>query len=99
MPLFNEWCECEANEDGRKRLLKYTERQDGRAAIARRLPDLVRSHYDDMRRVAEDIAALGVGVVCGRGRNPTLRLWPTIFSGKIDVLPSKRRDMGQQIGQ
>ncbi|HAS1883809.1 IS3 family transposase, partial [Klebsiella pneumoniae] len=21
------------------------------------------------------------GVVCGRGRNPTLRLWPTIFSG------------------
>ncbi|OUJ64353.1 hypothetical protein BZK35_20830, partial [Escherichia coli] len=20
------------------------------------------------------------GVVCGRGRNPTLRLWPTIFS-------------------
>ncbi|MCU6861545.1 hypothetical protein N4761_26070, partial [Klebsiella pneumoniae] len=25
------------------------------------------------------------GVVCGRGRNPTLRLWPTIFSGKIDV--------------
>ncbi len=28
-----------------------------------------------------------IGVVCGRGRNPTLRLWPTIFSGKIDVFP------------
>lgn len=39
------------------------------------------------------------GVVCGRGRNPTLRLWPTIFSGKVDVLPSEGRDMGQQIGQ
>ncbi|WP_050746797.1 MULTISPECIES: Eco57I restriction-modification methylase domain-containing protein, partial [unclassified Shinella] len=25
------------------------------------------------------------GVVCGRGRNPTLRLWPAIFSGEIDV--------------
>ena len=35
-------------------------------------------------------AALG-GVVCGRGRNPTLRLWPTIFSGKIDVFPGDRR--------
>ncbi len=32
-----------------------------------------------------------VGVVCGRGRNPTLRLWPTIFSGKIDVFPGDRR--------
>ncbi len=26
------------------------------------------------------------GVVCGRGRNPTPRLWPAIFSGEIDVL-------------
>ncbi len=33
----------------------------------------------------------GNGVVCGRGRNPTLRLWPTIFSGKIDVFPGDRR--------
>lgn len=40
-------------------------------------------------------SALGLvpdeGVVCGRGRNPTLRLWPTIFSGKIDVFPGDRR--------
>ncbi len=34
---------------------------------------------------------VGEGVVCGRGRNPTLRLWPTIFSGKIDVFPGDRR--------
>lgn len=59
MPLFDEWCERDANEDGRKRLLRYTERQNGRAGIANRLPDLVRSHYDDMARIAEDIAALG----------------------------------------
>jgi hypothetical protein len=31
------------------------------------------------------------GVVCGRGRNPTLRLWPAIFSGEIDVFPGDRR--------
>nr|WGD04758.1 hypothetical protein PELCBEBN_00022 [Escherichia coli str. K-12 substr. MG1655] len=35
--------------------------------------------------------AVKEGVVCGRGRNPTLRLWPTIFSGKIDVFPGDRR--------
>ncbi|HHB9062772.1 DUF6685 family protein [Klebsiella pneumoniae] len=32
-----------------------------------------------------------LGVVCGKGRNPTLRLWPAIFSGEIDVFPGDRR--------
>ncbi|EAS8502577.1 hypothetical protein EB627_22835 [Escherichia coli] len=40
--------------------------------------------------IAED-RCFSKGVVCGRGRNPTLRLWPTIFSGKIDVFPGDRR--------
>ena len=40
-----------------------------------------------------------LGVVCGRGRNHTLRLWPAIFSGEIDVFPSERRNMGQEIGR
>lgn len=40
---------------------------------------------------ADGVAGVVVGVVCGRGRNPTLRLWPTIFSGKIDVFPGDRR--------
>ena len=43
--------------------------------------------------------AFGLGVVCGKGRNPTLRLWPAIFSGEIDVFPSERRNMGQEIGR
>ncbi|TEZ57585.1 hypothetical protein BON75_24660 [Escherichia coli] len=45
--------------------------------------------FDFCRRDAGDVGQLGV--VCGRGRNPTLRLWPTIFSGKIDVFPGDRR--------
>ena len=49
---------------------------------------------DDMEASFEDY-----GVVCGRGRNPTLRLWPAIFSGEIDVFPSERRNMGQEIGR
>ncbi len=55
------------------------------------------------RRMAESAALLVdevlPGVVCGRGRNPTLRLWPAIFSGEIDVFPSERRNMGQEIGR
>lgn len=53
-------------------------------------PDVVHVQGVD---VADDIGNLNrvIGVVCGRGRNPTLRLWPTIFSGKIDVFPGDRR--------
>lgn len=47
----------------------------------------------------EDEPSANIGVVCGRGRNPTLRLWPAIFSGEIDVFPSERRNMGQEIGR
>lgn len=50
-----------------------------------------------IRHLQLQIAKLGV--VCGRGRNPTLRLWPAIFSGEIDVFPSERRNMGQEIGR
>ena len=39
------------------------------------------------------------GVVCGRGRNSTLRFRPSVFAGEIDVLPAERRDMGQEIGR
>ncbi|HHA2200004.1 TPA: hypothetical protein ACOEEE_004998 [Enterobacter hormaechei subsp. xiangfangensis] len=50
---------------------------------------------DVIHSIIDDIP----GVVCGRGRNPTLRLWPAIFSGEIDVFPSERRNMGQEIGR
>lgn len=50
-------------------------------------------------RDIEYIKLILIGVVCGRGRNPTLRLWPAIFSGEIDVFPSERRNMGQEIGR
>lgn len=48
-------------------------------------PDAALALMDEIQGKVEQ------GVVCGRGRNPTLRLWPTIFSGKIDVFPGDRR--------
>lgn len=58
----------------------------GKAAVARQAARqaIKDKRYDDAWRYLH-------GVVCGRGRNPTLRLWPTIFSGKIDVFPGDRR--------
>jgi hypothetical protein len=57
--LFDEWCECLPTENGRKRLWQFTEREGGRAAILDRLPDLLRSHYDNLERIATDIRDLG----------------------------------------
>jgi hypothetical protein len=59
MPLFADWCDCTRTDTGRKRLLKYTEKTGGRAAINAVLPGVMRSHYDDAERIAEDVATLG----------------------------------------
>lgn len=59
VPLFADWCDSQRENNERKRLWKFTEREGGRAAIAAFLPGLVRSHYDDMARVAEDVHSLG----------------------------------------
>jgi hypothetical protein len=59
MTLFAEWCDCRVSENGRKRLLRLTEKNGGRPAISAVLPEVVRSHYDDVKRVADDIAGLG----------------------------------------
>ena len=57
-----------------------------------RFEDAVRVFFDPLHLTVQDRVEGGeYGVVCGRGRNPTLRLWPTIFSGKIDVFPGDRR--------
>ena len=36
-----------------------------------------------------------VGVLCGRGRNPTLS-GPAVLTGQVDMFPAKRRDMGEE---
>jgi hypothetical protein len=59
MSLFEDWCNCEDSTTGTKRFLKCTEKANGRAAIADRLPDVIRSHYDELDRIAADISALG----------------------------------------
>ncbi len=59
MGFFADWFDCQRDDNDRKRLWKFTERENDRTAIAHRLPDLLRSHYDDMDRIAQDICDLG----------------------------------------
>jgi hypothetical protein len=57
--LFADWCDSQRDNNERKRLWKFTERAEGRAVIAGAFPDILRSHYDDADRIADDIRELG----------------------------------------
>ena len=59
MALFEDWCQCERTDTGRKHLLKYTEKDGGREKIEADFPGVLRSHYDDVARIVDDIAQLG----------------------------------------
>ena len=59
MPIYEDWCDLDNTVDGRKRYWKLTELNGGRAAIAERLADIVRTHYDSQERIADDIEHLG----------------------------------------
>ena len=66
----------------RKRLID----QDAKPFLYQHIGDY---QVEQMRSTMGSRFRIGdLGVVYGRGRNLTLRLWPTIFSGEIDVLPS-----------
>ena len=59
MPLFDEWCDNEEEANQKKRLWKLTEKDEGRSAILDGLADTVRSHYDSLDRIADDVEELG----------------------------------------
>lgn len=58
--MFDDWCEIdEATPDDRKTLVLLNEKAGGRAAVKEQLVERVRSHYDDLGRIAEDVERLG----------------------------------------
>jgi hypothetical protein len=59
MSLFDKWCESDRKETKRKRLWKFTEKKNAREAIKTQLCTTVRSHYDTLDRIADDIERLG----------------------------------------
>jgi hypothetical protein len=59
MAIFEEWCEFECTDTDAKCLWSLEEKDGGRAAIREGLIQAVRSHYDDVQRIANDIHRLG----------------------------------------
>lgn len=58
--MFDDWCDIDEADFGeRKTLFSLTEKDGGRAAINGQLVTCVRSHYDALERIAEDVARLG----------------------------------------
>lgn len=62
MALFDDWCECSREENKLKRLWEIIEKDGGRDAIKGRLCQTVRSHYDSLDRIADDVQKLGYEV-------------------------------------
>ena len=59
MALFNDWCKRSRDENGRKSLWTFTEKAGGRDRIKSGLCETVRSHYDSLNRIADDVVQLG----------------------------------------
>jgi hypothetical protein len=68
MPLFRNWCKNDQKRDENKRLWKLTEKADGRETILAQLAETVRSHYDSLERIADDVAF--VRMASGRTKPP-----------------------------
>lgn len=59
MPLYEEWCEPRREKHGRKRFIAFVEKADGRRKIEGILAETMRSHYDRLERIADDVKRLG----------------------------------------
>ena len=57
--LYERWCETTKKRDKRKYYWTYVEREGGRDEIRADLAETIRSHYDRLERIAEDVKRLG----------------------------------------
>ena len=64
MGLYKKWCEATKEKDKRKRYWTYVEKDGGRDEIRDDLAETIRSHYDRLDRIAEDVDRLGYKVAC-----------------------------------
>jgi hypothetical protein len=59
MELFKTWCNSDEETDARKRYWLFSEKKEGREAIRKLLAMKLRSHYDRLERIADDVKRLG----------------------------------------
>lgn len=57
--MFDDWCEIKRRKRGKKQLFRLCEKPEGREAIREELIERVRSHYDKLEQIADDVERLG----------------------------------------
>lgn len=62
MGLYKTWCDATKEKDKRKRYWTYVEKDSGRDEIRDDLAETMRSHYDRLERIADDVQRLGYKV-------------------------------------
>ena len=62
MGLYEKWCDTAKEKDKRKRYWTYVEKDGSRDEIRDELAEKIRSHYDRLERIADDVARLGFKV-------------------------------------
>ncbi len=62
MGLYKQWCESAKEKDKRRHYWTYVEKKIGRDEIRSDFAKTIRSHYDRLERIAEDVARLGYEV-------------------------------------
>ena len=62
MGLYKKWCDGTKEKDKRKHYWTYVEKDGGRDEIRDDLAETIRSHYDRLERIAEDVDRLGYKV-------------------------------------
>lgn len=59
MTLYKDWCDTTKETEGRKHYWSFVEKAEGRDEICDALTETMRSHYDRLDRIADDVARLG----------------------------------------
>ena len=59
MGLFDDWCAQQEDEEAQKHFWMLVEKAGGRDAIRARLAETMRSHYERLDRIADDVVRLG----------------------------------------
>jgi hypothetical protein len=60
--LYKKWCNATKSEHKRKNYWTYVEKQGGRDKVRDNIAETIRSHYDRLERIAEDVERLGYEV-------------------------------------
>ena len=71
MSLYERWCDATREKDKRKYYWTYVEKHGGRDEIQGDLAETIRSHYDRLERIAEDVDRLGYKVAAEIARVAT----------------------------